>query len=338
MPICGCGVSARSGGGGRLRMSRNPFGSEEKEVTSCVFDGGSRSVVKLLPFSCLIDGPGWWEALYHDPLPVGGIAVALMLGTSALVRVPVSFPLIIAGFCGAALVYSFDRSATASPEDNWNHPRRRAWVRTHRGWLTAEGVALFFGGTVALFFLASDTLLVVGGLAGAAGVHLALGRSDGALRTAFGVGKPVLITAAWAVGGVFLPVMEAGASVTGGVGVLLAARLLFVLPNVLLSDWGDRKGDAAAGLHSWTVWGTARGLRLVATGLLLGALTAMGTAGLWFDRFLLFAVDALGPLLMLGVVWTVDPERPAHRFLLDAIVAWPGVTALVAWGSRAIAS
>jgi len=84
------------------------------------------------------------------------------------------------------------------------------------------------------------------------------------------------------------------------------------------------------------VWGTARGLRLVATGLLLGALTAMGTAGLWYDRFLLFAIDALGPLLMLGVVWTVDPERPAHRFLLDAIVAWPGVTALVAWGSRAI--
>jgi hypothetical protein len=46
---------------------------------------------------------------------------------------------------------------------------------------------------------------------------------------------------------------------------------------------------------------------------------------------LLWGVDAVGPLLMLGAVWTVNPTEPVDRFLLDVLVAWPGVTALVAW-------
>jgi hypothetical protein len=35
---------------------------------------------------------------------------------------------------------------------------------------------------------------------------------------------------------------------------------------------------------------------------------------------------------MVGGIWTVDPTRKAHVFVLDLLVGWPAVTALVVWG------
>jgi 4-hydroxybenzoate polyprenyltransferase len=47
----------------------------------------------------------------------------------------------------------------------------------------------------------------------------------------------------------------------------------------------------------------------------------------------LVAIDAAGLLLMVGVVWGPDPERPRSLLLADLVVAWPLVPALVAWMS-----
>lgn len=277
------------------------------------------------------EGRGW-AALCHDPLPVGGIAVALLLGTYALLGLPPSIPLLGAAFCGAALVYGIDRGLVAAPEDAVNHPDRRRWVRRHQWWLWGEAGALVLGGIVALSFLRLNTLLGAGAVAGLAGLHLVPTGRWGRLLKKTGLGKPLVVAGGWAVGATVLPVIEAGKAVSLAVWGLAAYRFLFVLPNVLLADWGDRGGDAAVGLRPWAEGQTGSGTRWIAIGLLggaagLAALLSITTIPAW-----LLLVDGLGLLGMGGAVWCAEPERPRHRFLLDLLVAWPLVTALVAWG------
>jgi hypothetical protein len=273
----------------------------------------------------------WREALYHDPLPIGGIAVGLMLGTYWLFQLPVSVPLLVAGGCGAALVYGVDRGLLRSPEDEINHPRRRKWVRTRRGWLMAEGILCLLVGAGALAFLRSATVLAVGGLAVLAALHLLpLERGDEPLPLV-GMVKPVIVASAWAIGGTILPMIEARMSIGAGEGLFTGYRLLFILPNVLLADWADRRGDAAVGLQSWTQGVTGRRVRWVATGLLVLAGAGAILVASHMVPVLPLLVDSIGLLLMAGAVWRLSPGHPGHRLLMDAIVAWPFVPAFVAW-------
>ena len=278
----------------------------------------------------------WGEGLVHDPLPIGGIAVAVMLGTGALLDVSVSGPLLVAAFCGVALIYGTDRALVAAPEDEWNRPRRARWVRAHRGWLYGEAGALLVVGMAALSVLPLKALIWGVGLAALGGLHLLSG-GTGRPFDGLGIGKPLLVAGAWALGGAILPLVGAGVPLGATAWGLAGYRFFCILPNVLLSDWGDRAGDRAAGGASWTRWGTERGLRGTATGLLVLALILAGGMAVETHRVLLFGVDAVGVLLMGGAVWTLRPECGTHRFLLDVLVAWPVVTALVAWGSKAIA-
>ena len=293
-------------------------------------DGVRCPVVEHSSSGSSINARGWRDGVLHDPLPIGGIAVALMLGTGALGDVSVSLPLLVAAFCGVALVYGVDRAVVAAPEDAWNRPRRARWVQAHRTWLYVEAVVLSIAGGLALSALAPATVAWSVGLAGLGGLHLASG-GTGRPVGGLGIGKPLLVAGAWALGAAILPVVEAGGALDATVWGVAGYRFLLVLPNVLLSDWGDRAGDRAAGLASWTTWGTGRGLRWASTVMLVGAMAGAAGAGWTRAQPLLWGVDAGGPLLMIGAVWRVDPKRSGHRFLLDLIVAWPGVTALVAW-------
>ena len=266
----------------------------------------------------------------HDPLPVGGIAVGVMLGTYALLGVPVSAPLLVAAGCGAALIYGADRAVVAAPEDRWNRPDRVAWVRAHRRWLVAEGSVLAVVGAGALLFLRPATIGSAVFLAIIAVGHQGVdwnweGRSTGLI-------KPVVIALVWAGGGTVLPMVEAQMIQGAAVAWLGAYRTLFVLPNVLLSDWGDRRGDRAAGRHPWTERARGGDVRWGATMCLLGALLLAGVGGTLGVPPELLVVDAVGPVLLLGSVWTLNPEESKHRLVLDLIVAWPAVTAAVAWG------
>jgi len=273
-----------------------------------------------------------WTSLYHDPLPTGVVAVALMLGTGALLDVPVSSPLLGAAFCGVALVYLLDRTLGHSPEDRTNQPARVEWARRHRTWIWTEGVLLTTGAAFSVLLLQVKTVGIAALLGGVGALHLGAGLSGAGGPMARRLLKPLAVAGAWAVGGVLLPVLEAGAPMTASVAGLAAYRFLFILPNVLLADWGDRAGDIAAGLHPWTEWATARGVRGTATGLLGLALVGAVGASAVHPRPVLLWIDAVGPLLMLAAVWTADPTRPAHRFGLDLLVGWPAVTALAAWG------
>lgn len=266
--------------------------------------------------------------MYHDPLPVGVVALCLMLGTYGLLEIPVDFALLSAALCGTTLAYLVDRERPSSPEDRVNHPERLAWVASHREWLAVEAAVLFAAGCASVLYLSWEVLIAAVALGVLAGLHVLPGEA-GVLQRG-GIAKPVSIAGAWAVGGTILPLIEAGHFVGAGGFLFALYRFLFILPNLLLADWADRSGDARADGRSWTSGWSARRVRWVATGLLGIALCG---AGLWAVASLrptLVIVDAVGIVLMLAVVWGLNVDRPSHAFLADLVVGWPAVTAVVA--------
>jgi len=273
----------------------------------------------------------WLAAAVHDPLPIGGVAAALTLGTYALLRIPVSVPLLIATSCGATLVYGADRALVPAPEDTWNRPDRVSWIRGHRYWLAVEGTLLFVVGAAAAVCLRPSTLLLGGLLAGAAVLHL--WPTEGSTRwSPMRLSKPLLLAGVWVIATVGLPLLEAETAASASVGMLGAYRWLFVLPNLLLLDWGDRHGDRIAGRHVWGLaWGET-GIRVTATAILVVALAAAGTGMAGGLPVPLMLVDTVGVGLMMGAVWNLDPGRSSHRLVFDLLVSWPALTAVAAWG------
>lgn len=271
-------------------------------------------------------------AASYDPLPVGGIAVALMLGTYSLLQLTPSVPLLVLAACGTTLVYLVDRAAGVSPEDRYNSPGRVAWVRTNRTylWGVAGGAGVL--GMAMVPFLRPSTLAVgtiLGGIGLAYGVPVLPG---GQRLKALGVVKPFLVAIPWAVGAVVLPVVEAKGAVSLGAVALTLYRVCWILPNVLLDEWGDRGGDAAVGLQTVDPSGGAGRLRERASfwagGGFLGALVWVG----WGGASVLLLVDAVGLLFLLCGVWMLRPDRyPRHALVADLLVAWPIVTAVAGW-------
>ncbi|WP_263787182.1 hypothetical protein [Salinibacter grassmerensis] len=268
-------------------------------------------------------------ALYHDPAPVGGVAVALMSGTYGLFGLPMDLPLLVVGFCGVTLIYAADRVWGASPEDRLNRPERVAWIRAHQGWLATETGGLLAVGGALLPYLEWATLLGTAALGGVAVLHV---RSWAGERPVLvGLAKPGAIATTWAAGGALLPFMEAGSTAGSEALLFFGYRTLFILPNLMLADWGDRRGDTEAGLAPWAPQWTLRRVQWTATsGLLVAALGALGWATVATTPVLI-GVDAVGLLLMGGTVWGLDPSRPRDAFLADLVVAWPLIPALVRW-------
>lgn len=269
--------------------------------------------------------------LAHDGVPVGGIAVALMLGTYALLGLPVDGPLLVLGGCGTAIIYQLDRVLAHSPEDRINRPRRTQWMRSQRRyvWATIAGAT---GLGAAMLLLVRPVTAVVGGGLGVVGlVHVWPVLHGGRRLKAWGRLKPLAISSVWALGGVLLPVLEAGHALTTGVGALVAYRLAFIAVNTLLADWGDRTGDIQAGLSTWAAQAPpAQVFRLayiVLALLLVGGLGAVGAGAA--PRVLL--VDLVGLMLMAGLVRRAQHDAAwARHIAIDAVVAWPAVTFWVA--------
>ncbi|WP_103029018.1 hypothetical protein [Salinibacter altiplanensis] len=272
---------------------------------------------------------GLVAALYHDPSSVGGVAVALLMGTHGLFGLPVDLPLLVVGFCGASLVYAADRGWGTAPEDRINRPERVAWSQSHRDWLTIETGGLLALGGALLPYLEWETLLCTAGLGSVAALHV--WPWDGSRPVLIGLAKPGAIAATWAAGGALLPFVEAGAPIGAETLLFVGYRTLFILPNLLLADWEDRGGDSEAGLAPWATRWTLPGVRWGATGgLVVAALGAMGWAAVAATPVLV-GIDALGLLLMGAMVWGWNLSRPRNAFLADLIVAWPLIPALAAW-------
>lgn len=269
--------------------------------------------------------------LAHDGVPVGFIAVSVMLGTYVLLDVAPSVPLLVLAFCGTALTYQLDRCLRFSPEDRHNRPGHRLWMRAHRGYVWGTAGLLVVAGGVSLRFLRPVTV-GFGMIVGVLGVLYAVPvLGPGRRLKSFWRLKPLVIGGGWALGGVLLPVLEAGETVAVGGAALAGYRFAIVLANVLLADFGDRMGDAQVALRTvateWTppvLLGTVR--------CLLGAIVLAGLAVSLAYRLPLLFVDLAGPVLMFVLTRRIEVRLTrAQRLAVDALVAWPLVTALAAW-------
>lgn len=265
--------------------------------------------------------------LSYSGLPVGGVAVALMLGTSALLGVPVSAPLLVLAFCGTFLTYLAERTLAAAPEDRHNCPERRVWLRRHRAPVAVAAAAALAGASWALPRLRLITL----GAAACVGVLSALYAwallPGGRRLKAWPWAKPLAISGGWAAGGALLPVLEAGATLHTGAWALAAYRFLLILPNALWADWPDRTGDRRAGLCTVaTEHGSVQLRRL--------SLAALALAGAGALALLLtgrapgiLTVDLTGAALMAVAVRRAPSTPPwFYAAVLDALVAWPLMT------------
>jgi hypothetical protein len=278
----------------------------------------------------LIGWRGVRAAAAYSGLTVGLIAVGFIAGTYVLLELPVSLPLLVLAGCGTALVYQVERSAGVAPEDVYNQPERMAWLRRHARGQRRVMVGLGAAGASMVPLLRPTTMLLGSALAVLSMLYafpLLPGRRR--LKSIWWL-KPVAIAGAWAVGGVVLPVVEAGAGVPRGMPALLACRMLFVLPNALLADWPDRAGDARAGLRTVATEVPAGMLRCLAIASLVLAI-AVGLFARWHDVLPpLLLVDLGGPALMLvAVLLPLQGSRWFYGLGLDLLVAWPAVTALL---------
>ena len=255
-----------------------------------------------------------------------------MLGTYALLGLPPSVPLMTLGFCGVVLVYQLDRGLDMSPEDHHNRPERTAWMQSHRVYVAATIIGAMLIGSAVVPLLRPITVIVGGGLGLLGLLHVWPVLQGGRRLKAWGWAKPFAIGGAWAFGAVLLPVLEAGHPVTWGVLMLIGYRLALVVVNTLLSDWGDRTGDARVGLRTLATMGPSAAVFRVAY-TVLGTLVVGGIGAVAADYApYVLLVDLVGVLLMGAVVWRVQHDAAwAHHIAVDAVVAWPVITFLVAW-------
>lgn len=273
---------------------------------------------------------GTGQFLLYSNVMVGGIAVCFVLGSYALLDLPVSPPLLVLAFCATFLVYQFERALWPAPEDVINQPERVAWVRRHRRYVWLSSIAAGVVALGSLVYLRPATLGVGMGLA-VLGLSYVLPVLPGRRRLkAVWFMKPLAIAGAWAAGGVALPVIESGDSLSVGVMVFMGYRLFFVLPNALLTDLPDRAGDAVAGLITPALRfsvGQIRSISLLA--LACAGVCAVLAASLLELGWLLL-VDLAGIGWMARAVWRVpDGSRWFYGPVLDLIVAWPGITAII---------
>mgnify|MGYP006273320815 FL=1 len=326
------------------------FSSVERYVAShgatMMADSGSAPTPpsRSRPEASIAAGPGdvnvpradreksrWLAFLTHDPLPIGGVAGALVAGTSVLLGVPVDLPLIVAAICGTTLVYGADRAIGLSPEDRINRPDRVRWVVRHRRWLAGESVLLTIVLLLVIPFLRPATWGLGGFVAGLAVLYVAPVFPRGRRLKDFGRSKPVFVTALWALGSVAFPAVEAGwEGETAGVLVLAGLvlyRATVIGANVLLADWGDRVGDRSAGREGAIQTLSGIEIRTAATGLLGAGGAGIAATALTIGVPALLWIDAVGILIMIAAVWTLRPGASSvHLLLLDLAVAWPVAT------------
>lgn len=267
--------------------------------------------------------------LLYGGIPVGLVAIGFLLGTYALLDLPVDVPLLAAGFCGTFLVYRFDHMLGLAPEDRYNQPERIQWLQSHRVYVNTTTALALVGGVITVPLLDLSTLLVclVLSLIGILYITPLL-PGHKRLKTIW-YAKPITITAGWVIGGVLLPVIEGGRSVTQPVLVLLLYRFLFVLPNTIIADWPDRFGDARSGLSTVANRLSISQLRFLCAFLLL--IVISGAITLYFYRMVpeLILVDVIGPgLLLAAVLKPLSEEKWFFGFVIDMIIGWPVTTAL----------
>ncbi len=275
-------------------------------------------------------GRGVVSVIRHTGLLPGLLAVALLSGTYALCALPPSIPLLLLAFSAVFIVYQFDRALDFSPEDHFNQPERLAWLRTHPRYVLISSGCAAAVAIAALPYLRPGVLWAGFSIGVLSLLYVIPVLPAGRRLKPAGFFKPVLIAGAWAGGCVLLPVLQAGAALTPAVAALTTYRFLFVLPNAILSDYPDREGDRRAGLHTMASAWSPAALRGITASSLAFAIAGTLAAMLSFGAPRLLLVDLVGPVIMLAAASRLQDSRN-YSLTLDAILAWPALTALAAW-------
>lgn len=252
------------------------------------------------------------------------VALGLCAATAVLFDAPVPAAFYVAAFSGTFLVYLADRALPFSPEDTVNRGAEgRVITRTDQ---VLIGVAMI-AAVGSLPFLRITTLLAAAAI-GAVGFAYVVPIRGRRFKDA-GAVKPLLVAAGWIVGAVVLPLMEAGvigASVST-LAVFLLYRLFFLLPNTLLADLADVRGDLERGIRTpAAAWGEERivcaSIAAAAVGLIL-ALLALPTLRP------LILLDAAGLLIVSALIYRARDRRSQRfRLALDLMMLWPLVLVL----------
>ena len=263
------------------------------------------------------------RGLIYANLHVGLVALALLGATYVLLGLPPDPGLLGLGFVATVLIYQIEHWAPWAREDALNHPERRAWWAARAGlrlaWLVGLGAT-----ALALAVTLRGPVLVLGFVLGGAVVLYVVPLLPGRRRLkASRWATPLVVSLAWALGGVVVPVLHAGAGVSVGVLAFVAYRAALVWPNVLLADWPDRAGDARAGLRTLASTMAPGRLRQLAAAPLVVALLAGGGAVL--GGF----VPALFAFMLVVVLGPWPREGWFYPLGLDLLVAWPLVPALI---------
>jgi hypothetical protein len=246
------------------------------------------------------------------------IAPVFCAATFALLNAPLSWPVLIVAAAGTYLVYVLDRTWWAGPEDStkstrWSHPET-----------AGACISAFALGAMAPF-LQLQTILLGSALAILGFVYAV--PVFGYRLKEVGLAKPVIVGLGWAIGAVIIPAAEIADARPVTLLLLLAYRLLYVLPNTLGADLADVQGDVRVYLGTpGTQWPRPHVLRSarLAVG---GAVTIAVILSLTSVPGPLIVLDAVGliPLLVLQQRQLEDRRR---AWLLDLAMLWPAVTSL----------
>ncbi len=252
------------------------------------------------------------------------VALGLAGGTLAVLGGRLDWPLVLVVALGAWGAYAGERLWVDAPEDRLHRPARAAWFGQHRQALqrATVGVALIVGGL--LLFLPARAQILAGVTA-----LLGIGYAFVPAIRRHPLGKPAAIALAWTFGGVLLPLSASRAApALGTLALYAAARAATVAANVILCDWPDRAGDAAAGRRTVAVaWG-ASGVRWAAGGLLVLALALDLSALQSGARGGTPLLGLVGPVGLLGACAMLPRPGEGPRVWLDLLVGASGLAAL----------
>lgn len=259
------------------------------------------------------------------------VLVSLVLSLSVYLHIPTSLGLLVFLAGGVFILYQLDRACDKSPEDVFNKPERLAWNQTHPryGFLASACAAVAMLLAVSHLSLRTLALSAVIGMVGIL-YCIPLGKPRWRLKH-IPYAKALIVAGCWAAATVILPAVQAGAPIHSDVACLFLYRTLWLLPNLLLSNWLDREGDKRTGIRTfaneWTAQRVLSACRRVciATLVMAGALVITIHASRWI------LLDAAGLLVLLAFLRRGLPEsRWFYLLTVDLAACWPLVTALLA--------
>lgn len=262
---------------------------------------------------------GW---LRYSQLHIGLVAVALAGATYSLLDSALNDFVVLLCFCGATVVYVFDR-LFSDRADHTNHPRRTRWFEMNRERVTWISRLLAISCLPLLWLLNTDQILLAILLVA---VGLGYVIPPRPLRS-LGRIKPFLIAAAWTAGVVGLPALEYGTGLCESL-MLASYRFVYLVPNTLIADVVDADGDRAAGYETVATNLTIAQLQLaVAACMILAVLIMIAAVSVGLIKPIII-LDSLGMLFYL--IFARDAiSNEKRKFLLDCALLWPLVLFLL---------